>query len=115
MRFFFLAKILRIFYGNLKKHRFKNICNSCVAKKTQAVFLFLKTLEFRLPMFIYRMGFSPSLLTAKFWVTSGLIKVNGKLFKNNWHTLHLYDFVEFDPSVWKIVSINLVKILFYGS
>jgi len=80
MRLFFLSKILRIFYGNLKKHKFKNLCNTCIAKKAKAIFLFIKTLEFRLPMFIYRMGFAPSLLTAKNWVISGLIKVNGKIF-----------------------------------
>jgi len=61
------------------------------------------------------MGYAPSLITAKFWVTSGLIKVNGKIYLNNWHTVHLHDFVELDPTVWKLTAINLVKILFYGS
>lgn len=61
------------------------------------------------------MGYAPSLLTAKFWVSSGLIKVNGKTRLNNWHIVHIRDFVEFDPSLWKSIALNLVKILFYGS
>lgn len=115
MWFFFLTKILRMFYGNLKKQTFKNFCNSCIAKKSNAIFLFLKIFEFWLPMFIYRIGFSPSLEAATRWVTSGLISVNGKVQTNSWKPVWLYDYVTFDTAIWSSVTSNLVKIFYYGS
>ena len=115
MRFFFLTKILWLFYGNLKKHKFKNICNMCIAKKSQAMFLFIKLLEFWLPMFIYWIGFAPTLFTAKEWVNKGLIKINNKTCWNDWQLLKLYDFVTFDVSLWKFIFLNLIKIFFYAS
>lgn len=115
MWFFFLTKILWLFYGNLKKHWFKNICNMCIAKKSQAIFLFIKLLEFRLPMFIYWIGFAPTLSTALDWVTKGLIKINNKICWNDWQPLKLYDFVTFDNSLWKFMALNLIKIFFYAS
>lgn len=115
MRFFFLTKILRLFYGNLKKHWFKNICNNCIAKNINAIFLFMKLLEFWLPMFIYWIGFAPTLFTAKDWVNKGLIKVNNKICWNDWQPIKLYDFISFDVTLWKFITLNLVKLFFYGS
>lgn len=115
MWFFFLTKILWLFYGNLKKHWFKNICNACIAKKVNAIFLFIKLLEFWLPMFIYWIGFAPTLFTAKDWVNKGLIKVNNKTSWNDWQPIKLYDFISFDITLWKFIALNLVKIFFYGS
>lgn len=115
MRFFFLAKILRFFYGNLKKQKFLNFCNSCIAKKSRALFWFLNIFEFWIPMFIYRTGLAPSLTAAKNWITSGLVSVNNKIIWNTWQPLKLYDYITFDTRLWTLIVNNLVKVFFYGS
>jgi ribosomal protein S4 len=66
-------------------------------------------------MFLYRIGFSPSLKSAEHWVTSGLVFVNGKLHKNIWKPIIMYDYVTVDPSLWSYIKLNLTKIFFYGS
>lgn len=115
MWFFFLTKILRMFYGDLKKKTFTNFCNLSIAKKKDALFFFLKIFEFWLPMFLYWIGFSPSLKSAERWVTSGLVSVNGKLHKNIWKPILMYDYISIDPSVWNFITLNLTKIFFYAT
>jgi len=66
-------------------------------------------------MFIYRLGFAPSLIAAKNWVTNGFIQVNNKVQQNAWKPIQLYDLVSFSPNIWSQISTNLVKIFYYGS
>lgn len=115
MWFFFLAKILRIFYGNIKRKTFKNFCNQCMSKKSYALFFFLKIFEFWLPMFVYWLGFAPTLTTAIWWVTDGYVYINNIVQTNKWKLLKLYDFVTFSPQIWKLMKTNISKIFFYGS
>jgi len=86
-----------------------------MAKKSDAIFFFIKFFEFRLPMFIYRMGLAPSLISATHWVTRGLIYVNNKIYTNCWSPIKLYDYITFHPSLWVSIIFNLTKLLFYGS
>ena len=115
MWFFFLTKILWIFYGNLKKQTFTNYCNICVSKKSQAIFLFLKFFECRLPMFLYWIGFAPSVNGAEEWITKGYVFINNKRVYSIYKIIKLYDFLTFDPILWWKIIWNLTRIFYYGS
>ena len=87
----------------------------CVSKKSQAIFLFLKLLESRLPMFIYRIGFAPSLIAAENWINAGHIYLNNKIEYNIKKPVKLHDFITFNPIIWEKITNNFVRILYYGS
>lgn len=71
-----------------------------MAKKSQAIFLFLKFFECRLPMFLYRIGFAPSVNGAEEWITKGYVYINNKPEHNIYKPIKLYDFLTFVPFLW---------------
>lgn len=115
MWFFFLIKILWLFYGNLTRKKFFYFANLCLLKKEWALFFFLKKFEFWLPMLIYRSGFSYSFGTAAQWVKHGHVSVNDSIIKNIWYSLNLYDSITFSKNIWKNIIISYTRILFYAS
>ena len=113
--FFFLIKILWIFYGNLTWKRFYEKCKLCLQKKNWALFYFFKFFEFWLPMFIYWAGFAQSFNLANQWVKHGHVSVNNSIICNSLYQLNLFDFITFNPKIWKTIALSYIRILFYAS
>jgi ribosomal protein S4 len=115
MWFFFLIKILWIFYGNLTRKQFYEKCKICLQKKNRALFNFFKLFEFWLPMFIYWAGFSQSFDLAYQWVKHGHVFVNNSKIINSFFQLKLFDYITFDQKIWKTITTSYTRILFYAS
>lgn len=115
MRLFFLARMVRMFYGDISWTWFYHICALSLSDKLNVFFHFLKIFEFWLPMFLYWCGLASSLWLAEQWVLSGQINLNGLICKEIWKPVRIYDFVTINPTVWQFISIHITKIFYLGS
>jgi ribosomal protein S4 len=51
-------------------------------------------------MFLYRIGFAPSVNGAEEWITKGYVYINNKPEHNIYKPIKLYDFLTFVPFLW---------------
>lgn len=96
-RYFFFRQFFRSFYGALKIHYLKQLAKRCFYSK-QAPLYFLRSLESRLDVFLYRLGLVRSAIAAKQIIAHGNVLVNSKVVRDVSYELKVNDIVSFIPS-----------------
>lgn len=120
-----IKKKISLYYGGLLSKDFKKIFlkSSKIFKtklntKKNLLSLestFLKYLENRLDIVIYRSYFSCSIRESRYFINSGLVRVNGIRITNNSFLLKKGDIISFDKNLFSIILSNLKKSIVYYS
>lgn len=93
---------LRRFYGDLGYKQFKRLCR--VTPRDTLI----QTLESRLDINLYRLGFFSSIFESRQMITHGKVFVNGNKVNFDHYLLQLGDLIEFDKASHAVLRLNLV-------
>lgn len=102
-----LILCLRRFYGDLSHKAFKSFCQPSFNLKNPSLNL-LETLEGRLDMCLYRLGFFHSIYYSRQAIQHNKILVNGKKMGHGGFVLKKGDYVEFCPTQRSAIRARLV-------
>ncbi len=99
---------LRRFYGDLSHKAFKSFCKPSIKSKNPSQHL-LSSLEGRLDILLYRIGFFHSVYYSRQAILHNKILVNGKKIGNGGFILKKGDYVEFCPTQRSAIKTRLVS------
>lgn len=91
-RYFLLRQFFRSFYGFLKIKHIKKIITRSKIKKMASLH-FLKQLEWRLDVLLFRLGLFKTVKAAKIYILHYSVLVNSRPTKNFAHVLDINDFL----------------------
>nr|YP_009092603.1 ribosomal protein S4 [Colpomenia peregrina]AIR12167.1 ribosomal protein S4 [Colpomenia peregrina]WVH38371.1 ribosomal protein S4 [Colpomenia sinuosa] len=98
---------LRRFYGDLNHKMFKNFCKPALKSKDPSQML-LNSLEGRLDICLYRLGFFHSIYYSRQAILHNKVLINGKKIGHCGFVLQKGDYVEFCPSQRGAIKARLV-------
>ncbi|CAM9207431.1 unnamed protein product [Ectocarpus sp. 12 AP-2014] len=102
-----LLLCLKRFYGDLGHKAFKSFCQSGFKSKDSS-FKLLSSLEGRLDMCLYRLGFFHSIYYSRQAILHNKVLVNGKKIGHRGFVLQKGDYVEFCPTQRAAIRARLV-------
>lgn len=102
-----LLLCIRRFYGDLSHKAFKNFCQPALKSKDPSQYL-LRSLEGRLDMSLYRLGFFHSIYYSRQAILHNKVLVNGKKIGHGGFILQKGDYVEFCPTQRSAIRARLV-------
>ncbi len=102
-----LLLCIRRFYGDLSHKSFKKICRPAFNSKDPSQYV-LSSLEGRLDMCLYRLGFFHSIYYSRQAILHNKVLVNGEKIGHGGFILQKGDFVEFCPTQRSAIRARLV-------
>lgn len=102
-----LLLCIRRFYGDLSHKSFKNFCRPAFKSKDPSQYL-LSSLEGRLDMCLYRLGFFHSIYYSRQAILHNKVLVNGEKIGHGGFILQKGDYVEFCPTQRSAIKARLV-------